>query len=199
MSKLFGYLSYRDVDAAITWLEGLGFEATMRQQDNGGATIHAELRLGDAGVMVAPVDEPYETPNLIGRSTGRGLYLLVMMSPHSMGQPCRRAAAASSRRRRRSGEPSVPASSIQRATSGLSGLTSLAAVGERPWRRENPAAWLSLDLAPFVPKPPSSPRRGHLLHRCFAWKEVVSRHVWLQAEIACRGCVVAHSLAETEL
>jgi uncharacterized glyoxalase superfamily protein PhnB len=77
MSKLFGYLSYRDVDAAITWLEGLGFEATMRQQDNGGATIHAELRLGDAGVMVAPVDEPYETPNLIGRSTGRGLYLLV--------------------------------------------------------------------------------------------------------------------------
>ena len=62
---------------AITWLETLGFETTTRQQDDGGATVHAELRLGDAVVMVAPADEPYETPKLIGRSTGRGLYLLV--------------------------------------------------------------------------------------------------------------------------
>lgn len=77
MSKLFGYLSYRDVEVAITWLETLGFETTTRQQDDGGATVHAELRLGDAVVMVAPADEPYETPKLIGRSTGRGLYLLV--------------------------------------------------------------------------------------------------------------------------
>ena len=77
MSKLFAYLSYRDVDAAITWLEGLGFETTTRQQDDGGVTVHAELGLGDAVVMVAPVDEPYETPKLIGRSTGHGLYLLV--------------------------------------------------------------------------------------------------------------------------
>ena len=77
MSKLFGYLSYRDVDVAIRWLEALGFETTTRQQDEGGATVHAELRLGDAVVMVAPADEPYETHKLIGRSTGRGLYLLV--------------------------------------------------------------------------------------------------------------------------
>jgi hypothetical protein len=27
--------------------------------------------------MVAPADEPYETPKLLGRSTGHGLYLLV--------------------------------------------------------------------------------------------------------------------------
>ena len=73
MSKLFAYLSYRDVDTAITWLEGLGFETTTRQQDDGGATVHAELRLGDAVVMVAPVDEPYETLKLIGRSTGHML------------------------------------------------------------------------------------------------------------------------------
>ena len=85
MSKLFGYMSYRDVEVAITWLETLGFETTTRQQDDGGATVHAELRLGDAVVMVAPADEPYETPKLIGRSTGRGLYLLVDDSPHSMG------------------------------------------------------------------------------------------------------------------
>jgi uncharacterized glyoxalase superfamily protein PhnB len=77
MSKLFGYLSYREVDVAIMWLEALGFETTTRQQEDGGATVHAELRLGDAVVMVAPADEPYETPKLVGRSTGHGLYLLV--------------------------------------------------------------------------------------------------------------------------
>ena len=77
MSKLFAYLSYRDLDAAIAWLEALGFETTTRQRDDGGATVHAELRLGDAVVMVAPAEEPYETPKLIGRSTGLGLYLLV--------------------------------------------------------------------------------------------------------------------------
>ena len=76
MSKLFAYLSYRDVEVAITGLEALGFETTTRQQDDGGATVHAEIRLGDAVVMVAPADEPYEMPKLIGRSTGHGLYLL---------------------------------------------------------------------------------------------------------------------------
>jgi uncharacterized glyoxalase superfamily protein PhnB len=77
MSRLFQYLSYRDVDAAIIWLEALGFEPTTRQRDEEGVTVHAELRLGDAVVMVAPADEPYQTPELIGRSTGHGLYLLV--------------------------------------------------------------------------------------------------------------------------
>jgi uncharacterized glyoxalase superfamily protein PhnB len=76
MNKLFAYLSYRDIDAAITWLEVLGFETTTRQQDSG-ATVHAELRLGDAVVMVAPADGLYETLRLVGRSTGHGLYLLV--------------------------------------------------------------------------------------------------------------------------
>jgi uncharacterized glyoxalase superfamily protein PhnB len=58
MSNLFAYLSYRDVDAAITWLEALGFEPTTRQRGEGSVTVHAELRLGDAVVMVAPADEP---------------------------------------------------------------------------------------------------------------------------------------------
>ena len=70
MSKLFAYLSYREVDAGINWLEGLGFETTTRQENDDGATVHAELRLGDAVVMVAPVDQPYEPPRLIGRSKG---------------------------------------------------------------------------------------------------------------------------------
>jgi hypothetical protein len=53
--------------------EAPGFETTTRQQDDGGATVHAELRLGDAVVMVAPADEPYETPKLYGSSTGHML------------------------------------------------------------------------------------------------------------------------------
>jgi uncharacterized glyoxalase superfamily protein PhnB len=77
MSKLFAYLSYRDVDVALAWLEALGFETTTRQEGDDGSVIHAELRLGDAVVMVAPADEPYQPPKLIGRSTGQGLYLLV--------------------------------------------------------------------------------------------------------------------------
>lgn len=36
MSKQFAYLSYRDVDAAIAWLEALGFETTTRQEDDQG-------------------------------------------------------------------------------------------------------------------------------------------------------------------
>jgi uncharacterized glyoxalase superfamily protein PhnB len=77
MSKLFAYLSYRDADAAIAWLEALGFETTTREAGDDGGVVHAELRLGDAVVMIAPADERYEIPKLIGRSTGQGLYLLV--------------------------------------------------------------------------------------------------------------------------
>jgi uncharacterized glyoxalase superfamily protein PhnB len=76
MSKLSAYLSYRDVDAAIDWLQALGFETTTRQANEAGAFLHAELRLGEAVVMVAPADERYERPKLIDRSTGQGLYLL---------------------------------------------------------------------------------------------------------------------------
>ena len=77
MHRLFAYLSYRDVDSAITWLEGLGFAVTTRQRDDAGRTVHAELRMGEAVVMVAHADEGYETHRVIGRSTGHGLYLLV--------------------------------------------------------------------------------------------------------------------------
>jgi uncharacterized glyoxalase superfamily protein PhnB len=76
MTKLFAYLSYKDLEAAIDWLTALGFETTTRQEDHG-VVVHTELRLGEAAVMLAPADQPYETPKLIERSTGAGLYLLV--------------------------------------------------------------------------------------------------------------------------
>ena len=66
MAKLFAYLSYHDAAAAIEWLEAIGFEVTTRQDGDAGV-MHAELVLGDAAVMLATADEPYEVPALKGR------------------------------------------------------------------------------------------------------------------------------------
>ena len=77
MTALFCYLSYRDAPAAIDWLEAIGFEITARQAADDAAVLHAELRLGDAVVMLATADADYAIPPLVGRSTGNGLYLRV--------------------------------------------------------------------------------------------------------------------------
>ena len=77
VGRLFGYLSYRDARRAIAWLTEIGFEVVRRQEGDSGGVAHAELRFGDAVVMLASFDAEYDTPRLVGQSTGRGLYLLV--------------------------------------------------------------------------------------------------------------------------
>jgi uncharacterized glyoxalase superfamily protein PhnB len=77
VAELFAYLSYRDAPAAITWLEAIGFVTTACQAGVDGAVLHAELKLGDAVVMLATADADYTVPPLAGQSTGGGLYLLV--------------------------------------------------------------------------------------------------------------------------
>jgi uncharacterized glyoxalase superfamily protein PhnB len=53
MTTLHSYFSYVDAPAALGWLEhALGFETTMRWDDENGVLAHAELRLGDASIMV---------------------------------------------------------------------------------------------------------------------------------------------------
>ncbi|MFF2030587.1 VOC family protein [Arthrobacter sp. NPDC058192] len=76
-TRLFAYLSYADAPAALDWLRKVGFEAVNRQDGPDGTVVHAELRMGEAVVMVASSDADYQRPQLIGRSTGHGLYLLV--------------------------------------------------------------------------------------------------------------------------
>jgi uncharacterized glyoxalase superfamily protein PhnB len=78
MPRLFCYYSYRNAPEAIEWLmRAFGFER-VRQQDGAEGTIqHAELRLGDAVIMVASADADYLLPPVRGRSTGHGAYLLV--------------------------------------------------------------------------------------------------------------------------
>jgi uncharacterized glyoxalase superfamily protein PhnB len=75
--RLFAYLSYRDAPRAIAWFTRVGFDVVRRQDDEHGGVAHAELRLGDAVFMMSSFDAEYDTPRLVGESTGRGLYLLV--------------------------------------------------------------------------------------------------------------------------
>ena len=76
-ARLIAYLSYRDAPAALRWLEAVGFDVVRRQDDHDGRVQHAEVRLGDAVLMVASNDADYDRPRLLGRSTGQGIYLLV--------------------------------------------------------------------------------------------------------------------------
>lgn len=76
-AKLFAYLSYPDAPAALEWMERIGFDVVRRQDGASGQVLHAEVRLGDAVLMVASDDADYQRPAVVGRSTGRGLYLLV--------------------------------------------------------------------------------------------------------------------------
>lgn len=74
--SLFLYLAYRDATAAIEWLgTAFGFETTMSFPDDKGAVAHAELRLGDAAVIVFSDDDGYERPPRKGFTVGFGAYL----------------------------------------------------------------------------------------------------------------------------
>ncbi|MFE4227087.1 VOC family protein [Arthrobacter sp. NPDC056886] len=75
--KLFAYLSYSDAPTALVWLQAVGFDVIHRQNGPEGAVLHAEVRMGEAVLMVASSGAAYQRPPLIGRSTGQGLYLLV--------------------------------------------------------------------------------------------------------------------------
>jgi uncharacterized glyoxalase superfamily protein PhnB len=52
-AKLFAYLSYPDAPAALDWMVRVGFEVVRRQDGASGLVLHAEVRLGDAVLMVA--------------------------------------------------------------------------------------------------------------------------------------------------
>lgn len=74
-ADLHVYLSYRDAPKAIAWMTHIGFEVLSRQEDGNGGVAHAEVRYGDATVMLATADAEYDTPQLKGNSVGSGTYL----------------------------------------------------------------------------------------------------------------------------
>ncbi|MFC0628661.1 VOC family protein [Kribbella deserti] len=72
------YYGYRDAAAAIDWLgRAFGFETTMRFPEEEGPVAHAELRLGDAAIVVFSDLDGYERPPRKGETCGFGTYLTV--------------------------------------------------------------------------------------------------------------------------
>ena len=63
---------YRDTVAAVRWLErAFGFETVNAFGPDDGSIVHAELRLGDAVVMVQAAAEGQGASPVIERSTSR--------------------------------------------------------------------------------------------------------------------------------
>ncbi len=75
MEKLYAYLEYADASAAIDWLVAIGFEVVARFDTPEGRVQHAELRRGDAALMVSSSERPRAGRPLVDSSTGAGLYL----------------------------------------------------------------------------------------------------------------------------
>jgi uncharacterized glyoxalase superfamily protein PhnB len=75
-ATLHAYFGYRDAPAAIDWLERVvGFETTMRFGDDDGGVLHAELRFGDAVILLFSDRDGYERPPRKGGTAGFGTYL----------------------------------------------------------------------------------------------------------------------------
>lgn len=72
---LHAYLSYREPEAALTWMARLGFETVARVDGTDGALQHAEVRIGGGIVLVGGFDDEYEAPRLRRRSVGYGPYV----------------------------------------------------------------------------------------------------------------------------
>ncbi len=72
------YLGYRDASSALDWLQrAFGFEVTMQFPDEQGGLAHAELRLGDAAIVVFSDHDGYDYPARKGDTVGHGVYLSV--------------------------------------------------------------------------------------------------------------------------
>ena len=75
-AALYTYFGYRDAPAAIEWLGRVfGFETTMLFPDEDGGITHAELRLGDAVILVFSDRDGYHRPPRKGDTMGYGTYL----------------------------------------------------------------------------------------------------------------------------
>lgn len=72
---LHAYLSYRDPDAALAWLEAVGFPVIEHQTADDGSLVRAEARVGASVVIISGFDDDYEAPKLRRRSVGYGLYV----------------------------------------------------------------------------------------------------------------------------
>jgi uncharacterized glyoxalase superfamily protein PhnB len=104
-TTMAAWVCYRDTDAMVGWLRrAFGFDLVRQFPGDDGACQHAELRLGDAVVLVQRDTVGYDVPAVRGEgvagagtgevpSTGRGV-MLVMASEDEVRAVGDRAAAA---------------------------------------------------------------------------------------------------------
>ncbi|RFU18892.1 VOC family protein [Geodermatophilus marinus] len=82
-ARLFATLGYRDARAALAWLAALGFTEVRRQETPEGQVLHAEVRWGDAVLVVAGngtatgADDAADAGAVVRPPTTCGLYLRV--------------------------------------------------------------------------------------------------------------------------
>ncbi len=78
-SRAFPFVRYEDAPAAIEWLvNAFGFERQMVVPGEGGAIAHAQMRLGDAVIMLGTGhDRSHESPPTDIRDVKQGVYVYV--------------------------------------------------------------------------------------------------------------------------
>src|ERR671936_1462113 len=90
MTTIPPYLSYKEVDQALDFLaRAFGFEEELRYTGAEGYVNHAEMKLGDAHIMMGNPGEGYRNPKEQGGETV-GLYVYV----DDVDAHCERAKAA---------------------------------------------------------------------------------------------------------
>ncbi|MET0274273.1 MAG: VOC family protein [Phenylobacterium sp.] len=84
---------YRDPRAAMAWLEqAFGFETFMLIEDADGGLIHAEMRFGNAAVMVGTEwSDAYKSPRSIGGKVTSSIHIHIV---EDVDAHCARARAA---------------------------------------------------------------------------------------------------------
>lgn len=75
METLSAHLDSSDASSAIDWLVAIGFDVVVRIDEPDGRVQHAELRRGDAVVMLSSSGRPLAGRPPVESSTGPGLYL----------------------------------------------------------------------------------------------------------------------------
>jgi len=88
------YVCCKDPAAATEWLcRAIGFEKVIEFADEQGGIAHAELRLGDAVIMIQTDHEGYDVPRAINGATGRGP-IITLASDEAVGAMHETAVAA---------------------------------------------------------------------------------------------------------
>jgi uncharacterized glyoxalase superfamily protein PhnB len=78
MPRITPYLLYEDAAQAVDWLtRAFGFRERMANRDAKGRVMHAEMTLGDDGlILLGQPPAPYQNPKHLGQKT-QSLYVYV--------------------------------------------------------------------------------------------------------------------------